>query len=261
MLELVRNKYRLLEEIGKGKFGIVYKATDICCKKVVAVKFDSTEIGLLRHEATVLNHLTLNKCKNIPIIYWYGVYGSKRIPCIVTPYYKFSLLQYISLKNMKLTEINDLFYTMLETLRTIHSSYVIHRDIKPDNFMFNEFGKLTLIDFGLSIFYTDSDDDETPSFIGNLIYASPNVHNLNVAKAIDDVISVSYVYMYMCYGGDLQWININGTANMDNSKLDSILNLKKIENIEKNVSLTEKVHKRFTKFLKKLYQGILCYEL
>jgi serine/threonine protein kinase len=176
MPELVRNKYRLVEEIGKGKFGIVYKAIDIYSNDYVAVKFDSTEVGLLRHEATILNYLTSNKCKNIPMIYWYGVYGTNRVPCVVTPYYKFTLLQYIIHRNMKLAELNVLLNTMLKTLETIHKLSVIHRDIKPDNFMFDESGRLTLIDFGLSTFYEKKlNEEKVVSFVGNLMYASPNV--------------------------------------------------------------------------------------
>ena len=88
MNDLVRNKYKLVEEIGKGNFGVVCKAIDIVSKKEVAVKFDTTKIKLLRHEATIINYLTSNKCKNIPIIYWFGIYGDGLIPCIVMPLYK-----------------------------------------------------------------------------------------------------------------------------------------------------------------------------
>ena len=252
MHDLVRNKYKLVEEIGKGNFGVVCKAIDVVSKKEFAVKFDTTKIKLLRHEATIINYLTSNKCKNIPIIYWFGVYGDGLIPCIVMPLYKYPILQYISFKN--LDEI-DILKKMLSILESVHSLFVIHRDIKPDNFMFDGNGELFLLDFGLSTFVEENKSDE-PHFTGNAIYASPNIHNLKAPKVIDDVISVSYVYLYLCYGGKLPWSHIDDTTIINSSKLEKIIIAKRIENIENDF-----IDVKFIHFLNKLYCDILCYNL
>lgn len=260
-MSLVRNKYELMNEIGKGKFGVVYKAIDIQCKKEVAVKFDGSKVGLLRNEATILNYLTSNKCGNIPLIHWYGLYGNDCIPCIVIPFYEYSLSQYILLKNPLTSQLNILFSRMLKILESIHNLYVIHRDIKPDNFMFNKYGELTLIDFGISSFCHPNIEDKKPSqFTGNLIYASPSVHNLNICKAIDDIISLSYVYLFMCCDGKLHWTNLNETTTVCNSKIEKILTEKKIENIELHISLNDNIDKKISSFLRKLYNGVVCYE-
>lgn len=252
MLELVRNKYKLTEEIGKGKFGVVCKAIDIVSKKDVAVKFDTTKNKLLRHEATIINYLTSNKCKNVPIIYWFGLYGEGLMPCIVMPFYRYSILQYISHKN-----INEMVILkkMLSILESIHNLFVIHRDIKPDNFMFDSNGELFLIDFGLSTFVEENRGIE-PHFTGNAIYASPNIHNMKAARVIDDVISVSYVYLYLCYGGKLPWSNIDDTSIINPAKLEKIITAKKIENVENDI-----IDVNFIRFLNKLYSDILCYNL
>ena len=252
MLDLVRNKYKLVEEIGKGNFGVVCKAIDIVSKKEFAVKFDTTKIKLLRHEATIINYLTSNKCKNVPIVHWFGIYGDGLIPCIVMPLYKYSILQYISLKK---TDKNDILIKMLSILESVHSLFVIHRDIKPDNFMFDGNGELFLLDFGLSTFVGENKSNE-PHFTGNAIYASPNIHNLKTAKVIDDVISVSYVYLYLCYGGKLPWSHIDDTTIINSSKLEKIVIAKKIENIENDT-----IDVKFIHFLNKLYCDILCYNL
>jgi serine/threonine protein kinase len=252
MLDLVRNKYKLVEEIGKGNFGVVCRAIDIVSKKEVAVKFDTTKIKLLRHEATIINYLTSNKCKNIPIVYWFGIYGDGLIPCIVMPLYKYSILQYISFK--KIDEI-VILKKMLTILESIHSLFVIHRDIKPDNFMFDSNGELFLLDFGLAAF-VEEDKSNEQHFTGNAIYASPNIHKLKAAKVIDDVISVSYVYLYMCYGGKLPWSHIDDTTIINSSKLEKIIIAKRIENIENDI-----IDVKFIRFLNKLYCDILCYNL
>lgn len=127
--------------------------------------------------------------------------------------------------------------------------------------MFDENGKLTLIDFGLSTFHINNDERKLNSFIGNVIYASPNVHNLKVAKEIDDVISVSYVYMYLCGGGKLYWMNINDTTYVDDSKMNVIFKRKKIDNIDFHLLSNYKIDKKFITFLRKLYLGTLCYNL
>jgi serine/threonine protein kinase len=168
------------------------------------------------------------------------------------PLYKYSILQYISFK--KIDEI-VILKKMLTILESIHSLFVVHRDIKPDNFMFDSNGELFLLDFGLSAFVEENKSNE-PHFTGNAIYASPNIHNLKAAKVIDDVISVSYVYLYMCYGGKLPWSHIDDTTIINSSKLEKIIIAKRIENIENDI-----IDVKFIRFLNKLYCDILCYNL
>lgn len=258
--ELVRQKYKLIEMIGNGSFGVVYKAYDVKCKNEVAVKFDTSNIGFLRHEATILNYLSSNKCKKIPLLYWFGIhkYLNSSIHCIVIPFYKCSLLQYIASNRIEVSQVDKLFNEILNVLESIHSLLVIHRDIKPENFMFNGKGELVLIDFGLSIFDMNNKKDNC-NFTGNIIYASPNIHNLKTAKPIDDIISASYIYLFMCSGGILPWINLDDTSDIDDSKMRRILDSKMMNNIETQFpNTTWKI--RIMKLLGKLYGGELLYK-
>ena len=130
---LVNNKYRIVQELGKGKFGKVYQAVDPRDTKV-AIKYDVSDMGMLRHEATMLNFLHQRQCntKNIPKILWYGkgvvpnptdyiqersgqtlffvpnhisnnipendvgVFRNIQHPCLVIPFYDCTLSAYIS---------------------------------------------------------------------------------------------------------------------------------------------------------------------
>lgn len=121
---LVNNKYRIVKELGKGKFGKVYQATDLHGTKV-AIKYDVSNLGMLRHEATILNYLHQRQCNtnNIPKIHWYGKvpnlvedqktdglcpvdFGdddelkkeevSHTYSCLVIPYYECTLSEYIT---------------------------------------------------------------------------------------------------------------------------------------------------------------------
>jgi casein kinase 1 len=258
MTELVRNRYKLIEKLGNGNFGVVYKAFDIKCDVNVAVKFDSSNIGFLRHEATILNYLSSNKCKNIPPIHWYGIYSS--VPCVVIPFYKCSLLQYITLNKMNELELDKLFNKMLNVLESIHIHMVIHRDIKPDNFMFDNKGDLMLIDFGLSTFDVKNDKDNC-NFTGNIIYASPNIHNLKTAKAVDDIISASYIYIFISSGCKLHWMNIDDTNDINNSKMTKIYDAKLLTNLEIQLSNNLISKRKIMCLLEKLYNGKKCYTI
>jgi serine/threonine protein kinase len=82
----------------------------------------------------------------------------------------------------------------LDILETIHNSFVLHRDIKPQNFMIRE-GELFLIDFGLATFYIDENGEDIPNtcsqttVIGTPKYLSINIHNGNDFSVHDDFIS------------------------------------------------------------------------
>ena len=232
----VNNKYRIVKELGKGKFGVVYQATDPRETKV-AIKCDISNLGMLQHEATILNYLHQRRCntKNIPKINWYGkmnvVSGSDiECPCLVLPYYDCTLSEYItsvkdptkSSKNLRSVILggNDhdaylnrtIIQSMLSILEAIHKVYVIHRDLKPENFMMKH-GQVYLIDFGLSTFFVDGDTgmhvpmntEPKQDLVGSPLYASINVHRGYKASRRDDCIQLGYIWLYMAMGGHLPW--------------------------------------------------------
>ena len=253
MSVLVRNKYQITEELGKGKFGIVYKAntTD---GQLVAIKYDITDMSILKHEVTMLNYLHQRKCnsRNIPKIVWYGkseipsydTYSVNPGPysCLVLPYYDCSLKQFMNTTNPKDIRslplkswqgASSLFTTnsegcfapgrvwmsqMLHILQSIHQLYVIHRDLKPDNFMIKD-SQIYLIDFGMSTFFIHGETGKhVPNYqepktdiIGSPMYASIHIHEGNKASRRDDCIQLGYIFLYMILGGHLPWEGIQCT--------------------------------------------------
>jgi serine/threonine protein kinase len=218
MTDVIRGKYKLLEKIGQGKFGTVFKALNQHNNKMLAIKIENDKnFPILKNETIILNYLNRYNCKNIPEVHWYGTFNDMR--CLVIPYYHYGLSQCIINKCQGIN-VNILMQNMLDILKECHESQVLHRDIKPDNFMFNSQNQLVLIDFGLSTFISTNNDDEE-SFVGNMIYASPNIHNCNKYKKIDDIISVAYIYLSIYLDGKLPWIG----------NLQEVLLLKGINNI------------------------------
>ena len=225
MSVIVRNKYQILDELGKGKFGIVYKAKTTN-GDLVAIKYDITDMSILKHEVTMLNYLHQRKCnsKNIPKIVWYG---KSEIPpmggsysCLVLPYYDCSLKQFMArgMTDIQVLPLKSWMTDMLHILQSIHQLYVIHRDLKPDNFMIKD-SQIYLIDFGMSTFFIHGEtgkhvlNNQEPKteIVGSPMYASIHIHEGKKASRRDDCIQLGYIFLYMILGGHLPWEGIQCT--------------------------------------------------
>ena len=104
---------------------------------------------------------------------------------------------------------------MLTIIKAVHNKDLLHRDIKPDNFMLdlNETtNKLYLIDFGLAKRYNYDgkhiSENTNCSLIGTPKYVSLNVHNCCEPSRRDDIESCIYVMIYMLFGDNF-WFNPN----------------------------------------------------
>jgi serine/threonine protein kinase len=245
----IRNKYEIMGILGNGKFGTVFKGQNIKTNMKVAIKFENKGMdnGLLKHETLLLNYLHVNHCKYIPLVHWYGNHELK--PCLVMSYYTISLSQYIESN----TTINvlSIIQKMLTIIESVHKLSILHRDIKPDNFMFDNNDELFLIDFGISTFFIKDEKikKETDEITGNILYASPDIHAFFFNRRIDDIIAIAYIGLLIYRNGRLPWMNIDDT---NDEKMKQIINLKKIENIY----LEDRV---LFRFIKNLYQGKRIY--
>jgi serine/threonine protein kinase len=109
----IHNKYQIIEKIGKGKFGDVYKGINQTTSEYVAVKLennrqhiqplsrDNISISVLKHETRIINFLHNKRCNGIPYIYWYGTHCN--IPSLIMPYYKYSIYDLFTLNNKRQT--------------------------------------------------------------------------------------------------------------------------------------------------------------
>ena len=149
------SKYRTIKKIGEGSFGKVYKAE--YDGEYYAVKFEDRNKGqnLLEAEATIMTYL---KGPNIPIIKSFGYSGEYNV-LVMQLLGKsleelFNKLQKFSVKTSAM-----LIYQMISILQYIHDKHIIHRDIKPDNFVMGlnkKNANLYLLDFGLAKKYRSS---------------------------------------------------------------------------------------------------------
>lgn len=207
----ILNDYKLLHKIGKGSYGEVWKAIHINKKKYVAIKIEKkSSKNTLKYETMILRYL-----KNIDNVIKSKYYGETQsynflimelLDCQVDVYYNTLILKNIS----KIGLIRKLGLQMLKCIEDIHNTGIIHRDIKPGNFLVDkDKEKIKLIDFGLSKQFIDKNGNHKPNknhdnIIGTLRYVSLHVHNRNEPSRRDDIISMVYILFYL-FLGNLPW--------------------------------------------------------
>lgn len=195
-------RYTLLEEIGSGQFGTVYKGVNNTTKEEVAIKVENKQkTKLLKREANI--YLLLSKEEGFPRLKWYG--------STETNYYMVIDLLGLSLTDLKtrsdeipLIIIKRLAKKMIKLVKTIHEYHLVHRDIKPQNFLFDltNYDKIYLIDFGLAKSYTNTSnihiiEESITNCIGTQEFVSLNVHERKLPSRRDDLESVIYIIFYL----------------------------------------------------------------
>jgi serine/threonine protein kinase len=207
----INNKYQIIDKLGEGRFGRVYKGTNVKTKTNVAIKFENMDapIKLLQRETRILNYLYSEGSRNLPTVFWYGVYGNNL--CTVMSIFERSLYDCAA-------TIQDKTYLVvqqcLNIISDIHSKFIIHRDVKPQNIMIRD-GKLYFIDFGLATFYVNekrehfSSSGEKEDLTGTPKWASLNLHNGCAPSRRDDIISLGYIFLFLLNRGTLPWDNIS----------------------------------------------------
>lgn len=218
-MNIIAKKYNIIKKISEGNFGTVFLGNTIKTQELVAIKLEKNDITL-KHETKILNYLYSKQCRKIPPVYWYGTCYNHN--CLVIPYYEISLFDYMKTNRMEFSNITKIMIQMINIFSNIHSLFVLHRDIKPQNIMiFNK--EIYLIDFGLSCFYIDENGEhykqETKeNIIGTSKYISLNIHNGSNVSRRDDLISLGYIFMYLCLGS-LPWEKIEGKC-LENKHLE-----------------------------------------
>ena len=218
---LIGRRYNIYEKLGNGSFGSVYKGKHYKHNTEVAIKMEGihAKIKLLQHETTILKYLYEHNTRNIPAVYWYGIYNEN--VCLVMTLYDCSLYEYIHSKHdidISDSKIKSIIYQLVNILHSVHDNSVIHRDIKPQNIMIKN-GDLYLIDFGFATFYIDTDGEHTDDtccdeIIGSPIYVSYHIHSGSIASRRDDLISLGYLYLFL-HDRLLPWENIQDDVTND----------------------------------------------
>jgi serine/threonine-protein kinase len=168
--------YKVLEKLGEGGMGIVYKAHDTKLDRDVALKFlpqhlttDANEKARFIHEAkaaSALNH------PNITTVYEIDEYNGQMF--IAMEYCEGKTLrQLIDSANLTVKRILEIAVQVCEGLALAHERRIVHRDIKPDNIMVTTRNQVKVMDFGLAKLKGASKLTKTGSTVGTTSYMSP----------------------------------------------------------------------------------------
>ena len=201
-------KYKVKKKIGQGAFGAVFLGQTIKDNKYVAIKVERRKISkpLLESEAYLLSNL---KGLGIPKIISFG--KTRFYTVLIEPLFGKTLFD-IFIQNGKQFHPEELCLIALqviERLETIHAQYIIHRDIKPDNFVMGKGIKskyLYLLDFGLAKKYRSSSTLKHYPLVkkkhltGTARYASINALNGYTQSRRDDLEAIGYVLVYFLLG-------------------------------------------------------------
>ena len=212
-MNIINNKYKIIENLGAGCFGEIYKGENIRTKEQVAIKVEpiSNNLKLLKNESVIYQYLT--GTTGIPVVKWFGK--------DTVNYYMVLNLLGQSLQNLLTTRrifslklVLQIGLQIIFILNSIHDKSLVHRDIKPDNFLLgnneNERNKkqIYIIDFGFCKSIANINNTKrTTGLIGSLTYASLNSHNYTELSYNDDLESLGYMLIYF-YQGFLEWQKI-----------------------------------------------------
>lgn len=209
---MLSNKYKIIQKLSEGSFGTIYKAKNVRTNDLVAIKFESknSHLQTLKNEAKIYQHL--GKQNGFSQLKWFGSDGNYSY--LVIDLLGISLSDSIQrYKKFCLKTVLILGIQMITRIKVLHDKHLLHRDIKPDNFLFgleSQTNKLFLVDFGFAKRYNYNGKHIPEKRINSLI-GSPNFVSLNIHKSIepsrrDDIESCIYIIIYMLYG-TLEWFN------------------------------------------------------
>ena len=227
--KLIFGKYILLKKIEEGSFAEVYSGYNKIDKTKVAFKLEKTNAKnkLLEREAYLLHYL---KGYGIPELKSFGIWGKYYV--LIQTLLGDSLKKLDEKNKLCIKDLCMVAIQILDRLEYIHSKYVIHCDIKPENFLIDLESKsiVYIIDFGVCQKYKSSRTGRhikfsiPRKFIGTARYASINATRGAQQSRRDDLESLGYVLLYFLNNKHLPWQNIY--CNPVSNKYELIYNIK-----------------------------------
>lgn len=204
----INDRYQIIKTIGEGGMANVYLAYDTILDRNVAVKVlrgdlaqDEKFVRRFQREA-----LSASSLSHSNIVEVYDVGEDNGQYYIVMEYIEGKHLKQLLKKrgNLTVTEVIDIMLQITDGMALAHDSYIIHRDIKPQNIMILENGLVKITDFGIAMAMNAAQLTQTNSVMGSVHYLPPEQASGNGSTLQSDIYSMG-ILMYELLCGHLPY--------------------------------------------------------
>ena len=202
----INDRYQIIKTIGEGGMANVYLAYDTILDRNVAVKVlrgdlanDEKFVRRFQREA-----LSASSLSHPNIVEVYDVGEDNGLYYIVMEYIEGKHLKQLVKKrgNLTVREVVDIMLQLTDGMSGAHDSYIIHRDIKPQNIMILENGLIKITDFGIAMALNATQLTQTNSVMGSVHYLPPEQACGKTATIQSDVYSMG-ILMYELLTGSV----------------------------------------------------------
>lgn len=206
------DRYKIIKSIGEGGMANVFLAFDSILEREVAVKVlrgdlanDEKFVRRFQREALAASSLS-----NPNIVEVYDVGEDNGEYYIVMEYVEGRHLKQLIKKRGKLTptEVVDIALQITNGLSVAHESYIIHRDIKPQNILIVDNGMIKITDFGIAVAMNATQLTQTNSVMGSVHYLPPEQAMGKNASLQSDIYSIG-ILLYELLTGKLPYTGEN----------------------------------------------------
>jgi tetratricopeptide (TPR) repeat protein/tRNA A-37 threonylcarbamoyl transferase component Bud32 len=225
--------YKILEKLGEGGMGVVYKARDLKLDRFVALKFLSRDVDaegdakrrfvLEAKSASSLDH------PNICIIHEIDETSDGRTFIVMPCYEGETLNEKLRKGSLEIAEAIDIVRQVASGLANAHEKGIVHRDIKPGNILLTHDGQVKIMDFGLAKLVGQTRITRSRTTVGTACYMSPQQAMGAEVDARSDVFSLGVVLFELLTGhlpfkGDHETAVLYGIINVDAPPLSTYRN-------------------------------------
>ena len=201
---LILNRYKLVQKVGEGGMGVVYKAQCTLLNRFVAVKILKAElndyedfIAMFKREANSIASLSHTNIVNI-----YDAGSENNINFIVMEYINGKTLKQV-IKEKGRFSYSETIYISLQIAKALeyaHKNNIVHRDIKPDNILITDDNIVKLTDFGIAKVTDSATITNSNNIMGSVHYFSPEQAKGKFVDCRTDIYSLGIVMYEMITG-------------------------------------------------------------
>lgn len=201
----VGKRYRIIRSLGEGGMANVYEAEDLVQKRRVTLKMlrfdlqdDPRSVERFHKEAN-----SLTKLDNPHIVQIYDFGNDHGVPYLIMEYVKGTDLKTYLKEHYPLSceKVVDIMEQILSAVESAHRIGIIHRDLKPQNILIDNYGKVKVTDFGISIGAMESATiTKTNTMIGSVHYISPEQARGSIITKQSDIYSLGIILFELLTG-------------------------------------------------------------